>query len=408
MATLTAPRVEIRAAYAGDELHRVHELMAKSQRQEFSTSMRWFESSGATYPGFRPEHTRVALVDGEIAGALRVTTEVIRLGEARLKMGGLGWVATAEEHRHKGVCTALIRATLQYMRTHGYHVSMLFGIPNFYHRFGYTTTLAEYFVTLDAKEAARASTQYVLTRPMKPGDLPALQRIHTANDVDVACSILRSTAHLTNKWHKLKDAEVLTNTQGRMLAYVLGAPDGNAFVVTEAGIESPESAPVLIAHCARRAQDALSSELRFAVPPDHVLGRALRRYESRHETRLSRERGGMMTLVDAAEAIENLLPEWEARVAESALADLRSEVTLMVDGAPCRVRANRGALDVSPGIGVNKFSVSGQELLRLLTGYTHVEEVLYARRRLITADGRALLGAIFPKRDPYVHLLDRF
>jgi predicted acetyltransferase len=408
MATLTTPRIEIRAANSGDELHCVHELMAKAHRPEFSSSMQWFESTGATYPAFRPEHTRVALINGEIAGALRVTTEVIRLGEARLKMGGLGWVSTVAEHRHKGVSTALVRATLHYMSARGYHVSMLFGIPNFYHRFGYTTTLADYFVTLDAKEAARASTQYVLARPIKPGDLPVMQRIHAANDADVACSLLRSTAHLTNKWHKIKGAEVLTNTQGRVLAYVLGAPDGDAFLVTEAGIESPASAPALIAHCARRAQDALLPMVRFAVPPNHAVGRALRQYESTHETRLCRERGGMMTLLDAAEAIENLLPEWEARVAESALAGVRTEVTLLVDGAPYRVRATRGALDVAPGIGSNKFSVSGQELIQLLTGYTHVAEVLHARRRLITADGQALLEALFPKRDPYVHLLDRF
>src|SRR5262245_30394386 len=121
-ATLGASGLTVRAAAVGDELHRAQVLMARSHRPEFSESLNWFETTGATYPGFRPaEHTRVALIDGELAGALRLTTEVIRLGEARLKMGGLGWVATADEHRHKGVATALIRATLNYMAAHGYH-----------------------------------------------------------------------------------------------------------------------------------------------------------------------------------------------------------------------------------------------------------------------------------------------
>ena len=383
--------------------------MAKSHRPEYTTSLNWFETSGATYPGFRPaEHTRVALIDGELAGVLRVNTEVIRLGEARLKMGGLGWVSTAAEHRHKGVATALVRATLHYMASHGYHVSMLFGIPNFYHRFGYTTTLADYFVTLHTDEAARASTQYVLTRAVKPGDIPALQRIHTANDAGVACSLLRSAAHLTNKWHKIKDAEVLTNTQGRILAYVIAKPEGDAFFVSEAGIDSPAAAPALIARCALRAKDAMLPSLRFALPPDHAVSRALRDYESIHEARLSRERGGMMTFVDLGEALENLLPEWEALLAGTVIAGLRTEVTLVVDQETFRVRANRGALDVTRGTGLNKFSLTPQELVHLATGYLHVEDVLERKRRLITADGRALLSAIFPKRDPYVHLLDRF
>lgn len=408
MAVATEPGMTVRAVHPGDELHRAHELMARVHRPEFSDTMHWFETSGATYPAFRPEHTRVALVDGELAGALRLTTEVIRLGEARLKMGGLGWVATAQEHRHKGVASALIQGTLRYMRAHGYHVSMLFGIPNFYHRFGYTTTLADYFVTLDAVEAARASTQYVLERALKPGDLPALQRIHAASDADVACSLLRSSAHLTNRWQKIKDAEVLTNARGKMIAYSVGRADNGVWLVSEAGIDSPATGPALIAHCARRAQEAEHGTLRFAVPPAHSLAHVLRHYESTHEARLCRERGGMMAFVDLGETLESLVPEWEARLADTALAAVHTEVTLIVGDESWRVRAHRGAIDVTPAAGANKFSLSAQELMQLVTGYVHVSDVFAARRRLITADGRALLSAIFPKRDPYVHLLDRF
>jgi predicted acetyltransferase len=408
MAIVTEPGLTVRAVHPGDELHRAHELMARAHRPEFSATMHWFETSGATYPGFRPEHTRVALVDGELAGALRLTTEVVRLGEARLKMGGLGWVATAQEHRHKGVASALVQGTMRFMRSHGYHVSMLFGIPNFYHRFGYTTALAEYTVTLDVTEAACASTQYVLARPVKPGDLPALQRMHTANDADVACSLLRSNAHLTNRWQKIKDAEVLTNARGKMIAYAIARPENGAWLVSEAGIDSPVTGPALIAHCARRAQEALLGSLRFVVPPDHAVARVLRKYESTHEARLCRERGGMMAFVDLGETLESLLPEWEARLASSALSGTHTEVSLIVEDAAWRLRAHRGALDVTPGAGVNKFSVSVQELMHLVTGYAHLSDVYDARRRLITADGRALLATIFPKRDPYVHLLDRF
>lgn len=408
MATVSQTGMTVRAVNPGDELHRAHELMARAHRGEFSATMHWFETSGATYPGFRPEHTRVALADGDLAGVLRLTTEVIRLGEARLKMGGLGWVATAQEHRHKGVASALIQGTLRYMRSHGYHVSMLFGIPNFYHRFGYTTTLADYFISLDPVEAARVSTQYVLSRPVKPGDLPALQRIHAANDAAVACSLLRSNAHLTNRWQKIKDAEVLTNARGKMIAYVVARPDNGSMLVSEAGIDSAATGPALIAHCGRRTQEAMLGSLRFAVPPDHTLAHVLRQYESTHEARLCRERGGMMAFVDLGETLESLVPEWEARLSDTSLASVHTEITFVIGDESWRVRAHRGAIDVSPSAGTNKFSLSTQELMQLVTGYAHVTDIYAARRRLITADGRALLAAIFPKRDPYVHLLDRF
>lgn len=408
MATVVPTSIKVRAAANEDELRRAHELMAATHQPDASIAIDWFESSGATYPGFLPEHTRIACTEGEVAGALRLTTEIVRLGEARLKTGGLGWVATDPEHRHKGVATALLQSTLDYMRGHGYHVSMLFGIPNFYHRFGYATTLADYFVTLDAVEAPTLLSGKYRTRPVKPGDIRAIQRMHAANDVGVACSLIRTAAHFTNKWHRFQHAHVFTDDQGKVVGYVLAAPEEDVFAVQEVGIGDPEVAIDILAFCAQRAQEAFKPRLRFAIPPEHLFAHVLRRYDSTHETRLCRQRGGMMTFVDLCETLENLIPEWEHLVAESAIAGERCEVTLLVDGKSFRLRSNRGAIDVSEGAGRNKFGVTPDELMHLVTGYTHLDDIFYARRRIVSADGQALLAALFPKRNPYVHLFDRF
>ena len=67
-----------------------------------------------------------------------------------------------------------------------------------------------------------------------------------------------------------------------------------------------------------------------------------------------------------------------------------------------------GAVDVAETTGKNKFSVSRTDLMKLLTGYSHFDDVFGRERRLVTADARAFLSAIFPKRNPYVHTFDRF
>jgi predicted acetyltransferase len=294
------------------------------------------------------------------------------------------------------------------MRGHGYHVSMLFGIPNFYHRFGYATTLAEYFVSMDVAELPVRGTGKYTARAVKPGDIPALQRIHRENNAGVPCSLIRSAAHFTNKWRRIEHARVFTNEQGKVAGYIVAhTPDG-MLDVTEAGLDSPEVAPDLLANCSAAAQEAHRPRVRFALPPEHPLAHVLARYESAHEMRLTRESGGMMTFVDVAEALENLVPEWEARATANGLSEHSAEATLVVDDRPFRVRSHRGAIDVAPGPGGNKFSLSGGELVRLVTGYAHLEDVYGAERRLITSDGRMLLAALFPKRNPYVHLFDRF
>jgi predicted N-acetyltransferase YhbS len=74
----------------------------------------------AGYPNHRPEFTRLAYWEGELAGTLRITSDTIRLGEARLHMGGLGWVSTAETHRHKGIARELLADTMNFLRARSY------------------------------------------------------------------------------------------------------------------------------------------------------------------------------------------------------------------------------------------------------------------------------------------------
>lgn len=60
----------------------------------------------------------------------------MRFGAAQLKMGGICRVGTKEEHRNKGYSRRVMDHTIVFMSENGFDVSMLFGIPNFYHKFG--------------------------------------------------------------------------------------------------------------------------------------------------------------------------------------------------------------------------------------------------------------------------------
>ena len=153
-----------------EELRLANDLMAKAHWPDYFAALHWMETCGAGYPGFQREHTRIALWRNELAGALRLTTETVRLGEARLRTGGLGWITTEGRHRQKGVCRALMLDAFKYMQAHNYHVAMLFGIPNFYHRFGFATTLFDYTITMELEDALTAGRGIHRAREAKPGD----------------------------------------------------------------------------------------------------------------------------------------------------------------------------------------------------------------------------------------------
>jgi predicted acetyltransferase len=392
-----------------EELRLANDLMAKAHWPDYFAALHWMETCGAGYPGFQREHTRIALWRNELAGALRLTTETVRLGEARLRTGGLGWITTEGRHRQKGVCRALMLDAFKYMPAHNYHVAMLFGIPNFYHRFGFATTLSDYTITMELEDALTASRGIHRAREAKPGDIPVIQKIHNANDTDVSCSLIRSSAHVTNKWdHRCKGMRVLTDDKGKVVGYFIARKTGDHLAVEEVGVADATLCDAVLDACAQRAGEETVGRIQFMVPPRHVFARFLLQFKTTHHMHIVRDSGGMMAFVNLEETLESLIPEWESLLAESNLFDRRVEVTLLVDGAHYRLRANRGAMDVTPYAGINKVSLSAADLMHLVTGYFYVEDILAKRRRMITAEARALLEVTFPKRDPYVWQFDRF
>jgi predicted acetyltransferase len=400
--------VELRCVHTDDELRKANDLMAKVHGQGYFDALKWLETCGATYPSYEREHTRIAASNGEVAAALRVNTETIRLGEARLKMGGFGWVTTAARFRHMGVCRSLMVDTLHYMRAHGYHVSMLFGIPNFYHRFGFATTLANHCIRVEVAEAATALIGPGKARAAKPGDLGGVQKIHAANDGDVACSIIRSTAHMTNRWDRLKSMRVLTNENGKLVGYLLPRAAGDHLAVDEVGVTDEASCQAVLIECARLAKEEAVGSIHFMVPPPHPFARFLLQFRSSHEMQILRDEGGMMAFVNTGEALEHMIPEWESLLASSGARGYRTEFTLLIDRVAYRVRANRGAMDVATAVGKNKLSLSAADFMHMLTGYRYVEDILAKTRRMLTPEAHELILALFPKRSPYVWPYDRF
>lgn len=408
MSSTRPPELEVRAPRHPDEIGFANDLMAKVYYRNYYEGLQQIRVFAKGYPGNRPEYTRLAYWNGELAGTLRVTADTIRLGEARLHMGGLGWVSTAEEHRHKGVARELILDTLQFLRTRGFHVAMLFGIPNFYHRFGFTTTLAEYQIDLATVDATAAPAHGLRVRRIKPGDVPLIQRFHNHSDACTACSLIRIAPHISNRWDQWKEARVLTDDRGKVLAYFVPRRTAEGLNIDEIGFQDRSLCGPLLHACAAMATEEVTQQLRFHAPPEHPFIQYLLQFRSRHEMQVLRDEGGMMAFVNLGETLESMIPEWEAQLQISALRTLHVETTLVVDRVPYRVRAHRGALDITPAPGQNKFSLTKPELMHLLTGYRYLDDILAQRRRILTPESRLLLQALFPKRSPYVWQLDRF
>ena len=411
------PRIDVQPVRTAVELQEANDLMAKSFSRPYADTMEWMRHVGSAYPGYRQEYTRIDRMDGALAGALRVTSDTIRIGEARLHMGGLGWIATAATHRKRGVASALIGHTLNFMREHSFHVCMLFGIPNFYHRFGFSTTLAEYLTRVDVRDLPAYTGPAFRVRAAKPGDVRLMQKMHEQFEQGTACSIIRCAAHFNYHWQRWEEARIVMAMDGKVLGYFLPdrttglfAPRGprSSVEVEEVGVLNRGVCTTLLEAVAQHARAQLLHEVHFHGPPSHPMVEHLHQVRSRHVMELTSGEGGMLAMVNLGETLESMIPEWESQLHALGERTLNAELTLYIDRVPFQLCCHRGAIAIQRQPGVNKLSLTSEEFIHLLTGYRHLPEVLAARRRILRPEGVALAQAVFPKRHPYVWRADRF
>ena len=405
---MTSTALTVRAAQVDDEIRLANALMADAYGNGTPSRAAWLESSGRREAERDREHTRIALAGNDMAGTVRITTETLRIGEARLKVGGLAWAAVSPRHHRKGVELALFRDAHSYLRANGYHLSMVFANNEFLRKFDYAKTCEEFAYDLEVADPPVSVNRNLRVRRVKPGDIASLQRLFQSNYKSVDCTLLRTRAHFSCKWSQFAQARVLTDARGKVVAYVLPRRDSDSLCIDEVGVESLALAGDVCNLAASVARENYLSRVSFLIPPAHTFSPVLSaKCESRGSIAPG-EKSGMMAFMDIGEALESIIPEWENLVARSPLRSERCELSLVVGERCYRIRANRSAVDVSDSAGTNKFSLTAREFMQLITGFLTPEEIYHARRRMLAPDGRLLLKVLFPNRNAYVPRFDRF
>ncbi len=412
------PGIEVRGAESDVELRAANDLMAKTQLPNYWDSLGWLESAGKVWAGVDRRHTRVALMDGKMVGALRLLPLLLRIGRARLNAVGVGWVSTAATHRNRGVCNALMCDALDYAEMHRCPFSLLYGVPGLYHRYGYTTMLPEYSVVVKSSAVSKNSAAWFLIRPVTKDDIPALMQIHNAHEARASCSIVRTAAHYrgqfvssapkTPYWCDWDSAKAILDTSGALAAYFMPQKASDELHIKELGVTGRLSCEALLHAAMTMARDADLGSVRFHVPPYHPFAWYLQEVDSVHEARHFGNREGMVALTELSVCLKAMLPEWSHRLEQNGLESCQAECTLVVGKESFRVVLDDSGLSVNKGPGRNRLVLSEQEFLRLLVGYSHVEDILARKAPRMRGNDYKFALALFPKRKPFIWPIDHF
>jgi predicted N-acetyltransferase YhbS len=393
---------------------------------------------------------RLLLGDQQVSRVV-IIPMLMRIGAAVVRMDGIGGVDTLEEYRRRGYMRRVMETAVRQMQAGDAGLSTLFGIQDFYQKFGFETAGPDYTVILphpDRAEAALSLPRRWCSRPLMEKDLPAVMALYHANTRRATGALVRHDSGEDpaegegrtgsnpdrwqigfRAWNRLRkiatepgdDAcRVLLDVSGRIAAYAwFGAnwwmgvrrddlPD--AFHLAEGMARDAKSADALLAACRLWADEAGTGfeSVALAIPPQGPVASASA-YEGA-EMRAVYTRGGdfMGRALDAARLLRQLLPELTARV-RSARLPLQGHLTFSTDEGEATIVISQDSVELAErkGNGI-VIELPQSALARLCIGGFDPVDVLARLPRPPDPALASLLCMLFPRRQPHVYPMDRF
>jgi len=213
------------------------------------------------------------MVAGEQASRLYVRDLRMRVGGAVLRCGGIADVETQEHYRRRGYARQVLERAVALMRKQGCDISVLFGISDFYPRWGYAPVFPESRLAMAVKDAARARPAYRLRR-LGRHELGATLELYQRNNARRTGAIVRRR----DRWAGFRHGSRYrwpTNVygafdgRGRLMGYAVLDKSPAEAIVCEIGYRGQEAFGTLLAAAVRQARRAQAEHIQILAPPDH-------------------------------------------------------------------------------------------------------------------------------------------
>jgi hypothetical protein len=175
-------------------------------------------------------------------------------------------VACDPDYQGQGFGGATVQSALEYMKSSGCALGVLFGHPTYYPRFGFVPVLAGVGTHLDV-ETLWSGTPPLL-RQVEQEDLPGCLELYNQQLGGYPCAPARSSSPWV--WRPRRDAELVSAFGTRGYALLTVNRDRHVLHVHEACAESGNEDELLAALLGRARQEDVPT-LSLGMPPKHPL-----------------------------------------------------------------------------------------------------------------------------------------
>ena len=364
--------------------------------------------------GFMIERT----LHGEPIARAIIADRQMRIGCASVRMGGIGGVWTEPERRKQGHMRAVMDRAVEFMRDEGFDVSLLFGITDFYPRWGYATMIPDQRLTIATENALRAASSQrraspqLRVRAYQRCEMPKLDTIYNSLNALRTCTIVRpdfpyarhtrpsspleppampaDSFRMGTRFFTTVNIPVVEDEEGQIIGYAVydkehvdqntgeRTPIEDEVAVAEVGTtQSAQGAgyDAILAHLARLAARREVNQIRAFVPVDHPFALHCRSYGAEQQISTRPDGGAMMRIINLQQLLEKLEPEMTRRVVGKGLS---GKLTIITDLGSVAVRVSSRSARLTATLTNADYTLQLEQwkLLQLLIGYRSLEDVL--------------------------------
>ena len=343
---------------------------------------------------------------GEMVSELWLVDVTVRAWGGTLRSAGVAGVATPKPHRMKGHARRLMEACEPFTADRGFEISTLFGIPDFYHRFGYATICPEYEVRIDL-DALDSEREASSLEDVRPTDWGGIARLCNAAYAALDGSVVRREGAWQgpkqgSDWGQTPRALVGRDPQEQPVAYAVvdnELTDG-CLGVSDAAASNDAAAEALVGGLAEIAKSHGATGLLARLHPETGLGPLLTQYGGAAVVTRPDNAGYMARIVDLSAVLRKCTPSLSAR---ASACDLPVPETIHV-----RTDIGDGRIALAGEAPQAELCVDRMELVQLLFGYRTFTELRDKGTANASGVTDQVLAALFPRNDGYCFWPDRY
>ena len=355
------------------------------------------------------------LLDGEPVSGMGVEKRQMYVGKAVISQGGIAGVWTAEAHRKKGYASRVMWDGVAWMEKQNYDMSILFGITDFYHRYGYAPVFAEQAVTIDTARLQTLKATY-RSGKLKTSEVGAMRRVYGKYNGGRSGMAFRGPKW-TPWWRMPRMGEGTTRRRGQVIVIrdqkdrlkgfvVFDAQAGRLMVSEVCGVDR-DALVTLGAVIGRRAKREGAGQVRCCLPLDDPFLDVCMALGYSCSASYPFNGGAMGRIISLESLMQKMTGVFFDRMIASGLG-WTGDVILKTDIGTVGLHIGRSSVSLTEPVKRPQVYISQMALSQLAMGYRTAEDVAHDQGVSISKRMLPVMNALFPKGNPYMWWSDRF